>query len=57
METKDTPIVMELTQEEVQYITEVLLNAPMQVAVKDMPHLIGMVQSIVKKLQPEAPKE
>jgi hypothetical protein len=45
-------MVVELTQEEAQYIMDVLLNAPMQVAVKDMPKLIGMVQSIVKKLQP-----
>jgi hypothetical protein len=55
VESNDKPLVcVALTLEEAQYIQEVLLNAPMQVAVKDMPRLIGMVQSIVKKLQ--APK-
>jgi hypothetical protein len=58
MEPNDKPLVcVALTQEESQYIQEVLLNAPMQVAVKDMPHLIGMVQSIVRKLQALKPEE
>jgi len=57
MESQDKPLVcVTLTQEEAGYIQEVLLNAPMQIAVKDMPHLIGMVQSIVKKLQPPVPE-
>ena len=53
---KPQNLMVVLTPEEAQYVTEVLLNAPMQVAVKDMPHLIGMVQSIVKKLQPPVPE-
>ena len=58
MESNDKPLVyVALTQEEAQYIQEVLLNAPMQVAVKDMPHLIGLVQSIIKKFQSPKPEE
>jgi len=55
----DTPqnVMVVLTPEEATYIQEVLLNAPMQVAVKDMPHLIGLVQNIIKKLQPPKPEE
>jgi hypothetical protein len=54
---KPQSVMVILTPEEAQYVTEVLLNAPMQVAVKDMPHLIGLVQGIIKKLQPPAPQE
>jgi hypothetical protein len=54
---KPQNVLVVLTPEEALYVIEVLLNAPMQVAVKDMPKLIGMVQSIVKKLQPPKPED
>jgi len=44
-----------LGDDEVQLITECLLNCPMQASVKDMPQIIGMVQGIVKKIRPPSP--
>jgi hypothetical protein len=56
IKAKTDGIGVSLTQDEVKFIVESVLNCPFSASVRDMPKVIAMAQGVVKKLQPQ-PKE
>ena len=49
---EDKTVDVSLSSEEVRLVINSLLNCPIEINVKSMPHILALAQGILKKLQP-----